>query len=380
MKTKTFLRSVRIENFKAIQDSKTVSLTPLTVFIGNNGSGKSSLIEGLETYRTIVVEGLDTAISRWFGFEHIWHKNARHNLVLDHYENPMKFSWAGGVDGAMQGRMVITTLPKYSAQLIQEETARCARRWNLERSGDGRYSVSWPDQPKQWNITDPGKTALPLEASDFVAGWQFISLSPDKMGTPAPKRVTPTKNLLLNRDGSNLAQYLANIRDKDVHAFNGIVDAMRFVLDYATDLQPIETSEVQRTMYVSMKEREYDIPGWMLSTGTVRILGLLAVLRNPEPPPVVIVEEIENGLDPRTIHMVLDEIRMAVQSGRTQVILTTHSPYFLNLLPLQTIVLVERDGGGNPVFWRPSDEGEVKEWGKRFAPGELYTAGRFRRG
>jgi predicted ATPase len=200
------------------------------------------------------------------------------------------------------------------------------------------------------------------------------------MGTPAPKRVTPTKNLLLNRDGSNLAQYLANIRDKDVHAFNGIVDAMRFVLDYATDLQPIETSEVQRTMYVSMKEREYDIPGWMLSTGTVRILGLLAVLRNPEPPPVVIVEEIENGLDPRTIHMVLDEIRMAVQSGRTQVILTTHSPYFLNLLPLQTIVLVERDGGGNPVFWRPSDEGEVKEWGKRFAPGELYTAGRFRRG
>ena len=102
----------------------------------------------------------------------------------------------------------------------------------------------------------------------------------------------------------------------------------------------------------------------MFSTGTVRVLALLAALRNPDPPKVLIIEEIENGLDPRTIHLVLEEIRIAVQSGFTQVILTTHSPYFLNLLPLQTIVLVERDAGGNPFFWRPSAVNEVKEWGE----------------
>ena len=49
MKPSFFLNSVRIENFKAVRKSGTVTLTPLTVFIGNNGSGKSSLIEGLET-------------------------------------------------------------------------------------------------------------------------------------------------------------------------------------------------------------------------------------------------------------------------------------------------------------------------------------------
>lgn len=44
------LRDVTIRNFKAIRDSQRLKLTPLTVLIGNNGSGKSSLIEALETF------------------------------------------------------------------------------------------------------------------------------------------------------------------------------------------------------------------------------------------------------------------------------------------------------------------------------------------
>ena len=53
MTDRFFLKSVAIENFKAVRRSGTVKLTPLTVFIGNNGTSKSSLIEAMETYRTI---------------------------------------------------------------------------------------------------------------------------------------------------------------------------------------------------------------------------------------------------------------------------------------------------------------------------------------
>jgi hypothetical protein len=48
------LRSFRLKNFKAVRDRGVIRFTPLTVFIGNNGSGKSSIIEGLETSQTIV--------------------------------------------------------------------------------------------------------------------------------------------------------------------------------------------------------------------------------------------------------------------------------------------------------------------------------------
>ena len=158
---------------------------------------------------------------------------------------------------------------------------------------------------------------MPRDLRDVIGKWQFLSLLPDPMGRPAVKRMASNGTMVLNRDGSNLAQYLLNIRTKDTAAFDGIVEAMRFVLDYARNVEPVETREIQPTMYLKMLEQLRDesieIPGWLISTGTIRVLALLAVLRNPDPPSLIVVEEIENGLDPRTIHMVLDEIRTTVQ-------------------------------------------------------------------
>ena len=62
------------------------------------------------------------------------------------------------------------------------------------------------------------------------------------------------------------------------------------------------------------------MPGWLLSTGTLRVLALLALLRHPHPPSLIMIEEIENGLDPRSVHLIVDEIRNAVEMGLTQVI------------------------------------------------------------
>ncbi|MEI8138861.1 MAG: hypothetical protein WCI03_03230 [bacterium] len=41
--------------------------------------------------------------------------------------------------------------------------------------------------------------------------------------------------------------------------------------------------------------------------------------------------------------------------------LTTFSPH-LDLLPLQTVILVQRETGGDPVFWRPSESKDVQNW------------------
>ena len=64
--------SLRVKNFKAIRDSGELKLTPLTVFVGNNGVGKSSVIEALEAIHTMAWVGLDAAIDeRWRGFDYI---------------------------------------------------------------------------------------------------------------------------------------------------------------------------------------------------------------------------------------------------------------------------------------------------------------------
>jgi predicted ATPase len=202
---------------------------------------------------------------------------------------------------------------------------------------------------------------------------QFLMLSPDKMGHPVPQQ-RATKDIRLNKDGSNIAQYLSAIKRLDEGAFENLLDAIRFVLPYAKDLEPTITSELERSYYVNLTEGKFKVPGWLLSTGTLRIAAILACLKHPSPPSVLVIEEIENGLDPRTLHLVVEEIRNAATTGATQVIITTHSPYLLNLLELSHIVVVEREDG-QPVFRRP-ERSELAGWSEKFSPGRLYTMGR----
>jgi predicted ATP-dependent endonuclease of OLD family len=103
---------------------------------------------------------------------------------------------------------------------------------------------------------------------------------------------------------------------------------------------------------------------------TVRFTPLTVLIGNK----LIVIEEIENGLDPRTVNLIIEEIRNAVESGRTQLILTTHSPYLLDLLSLSQIVFVERVDE-RPTFKRPADKASLQEWAKKFAPGRLYTMG-----
>ncbi|MEW6187289.1 MAG: ATP-binding protein [Thermodesulfobacteriota bacterium] len=391
MKYGPFLKSFTLENFKAIQKSGAVSFTPLTVLIGNNGSGKSSLIEGLETYRSIVMDGLDTAMQRWYGFEHIWNKRVRHRTIGfglngNTHENPIKFEINGRFrQESFQAKMAINARPGLNGYFIQEETGKISEGLTFKRDFNGKCQTQYGvGRLGKIRNVESGESALPEGLKAFVSRWQFLNLMPDPMGRPEAKTMTGNGKVMLNRDGSNLAQYLLNIREKDPAVFNGIVESMQFVLEYIRNIEPVDTREIMPTMYLKMweqlGEKKMEIPGWLISTGTIRILALLAVLRNPEPPPLIVMEEIENGLDPRTLHLILEEIQTMVHGGKSQIILTTHSPYFLDLLPLQTILLAERDETGNPVFRRPADDKEVRNWAEKFAPGRLYTTGRLSRG
>ena len=86
----------------------------------------------------------------------------------------------------------------------------------------------------------------------------------------------------------------------------------------------------------------------------------------------------KNSKAPRGLHLVVEEIRAAITAGTTQIILTTHSPYLLDLLDLSQIVVVERQDG-QPTFHRPDAE-QLADWSKSFSPGRLYTMGRLTKG
>lgn len=371
MKPSMRLQSVRLRNFKAIVDSKTVKLGPLTAFIGNNGAGKSSLIEGLETYQSIVRDGLDTAMQRWLGIEHARHKGQEAKERAGKLVNPIGFELAIGESPrkARKVELEANNDPAANRMLIAKETIDQPGVTFLARNmigadqsyGPGRSLLSAP-------------LADSVDLAKHILDWQFLALRPERMGMPVPQQRTGG-GVRLARDGSNVADFLLDLRRIDQNAYDGIVETMAFVLPYARDIQPSVTSEIERKAWLQLTEADFKVPGWMLSTGTLRLLALLALLRHPSPPPLIVIEEIENGLDPRSIHLIVEEIRNAVLDGTTQVVLTTHSPYLLDLLTLDHLVLVERDAKGQPTFLRPADDKNLQRWATEFAPGKLYTMG-----
>lgn len=382
------LSSVRVRNFKAVADSGALRLTPLTVFIGNNGSGKSSIIEALQTLQRLVTVGINGAMQAFKGIENVRHKAIiRKAAHLPAFEqtvalHSMQFVLRGSTK---------SSLTKGSSTTFRTDT-RLNATGNSDRYFVERDSVESPRQGSSRSAQrDSSRRRIEAEElrnklGPFIRRWQFLALDPTRLGEPV-STIRTNEAFLLEPSGSNLADYLWHLRndygEKGTAAWNGIVEALQYVLPYAANAQPTMTAELERRSSLVLNERYgkggergFDVPAWMLSTGTMRVLALLAVFRHPEPPPLICIEEIENGLDPRTIQLVVGEIRDLIESKRSQVIITTHSPYLLDLLPLDSIIMTQRTGGG-VTFTRALDSPGIESWARDFAPGKLYTMGRF---
>lgn len=371
-----YLQTVRVKNFKAIRDSGSVRLTPLTVFIGNNGVGKSSLVEALETVHIAaedILSGAEKAMQRWNGIEHITNKFARPS---QEFTAPIAIDLSGNL-------IPESHLNSHSPQFF---------RGSLKSFFRAKRNLSNPQFLKAWNVSDKAcRQAAPganlAETKEFLSNtlsfgaervfatrWQFLLANPDRMGLPMATQST-ANNTELNRDASNIAIYLRGMYEISPENFESLLDAMRVVVPYAKGFSHEQTGELIRTDYVTLTESNFKIPGWLISTGTLRVLAILACLHHPYPPKLLVIEELENGLDPRTLGLVLGEIQDAVESGRTQVIITTHSPYLLDQVPLEYVVTVERRDG-QPVFNRPADDESLNGWREDFTNGKLFTMGK----
>ncbi|GHT81332.1 chromosome segregation protein SMC [Betaproteobacteria bacterium] len=361
------LQSIAVENFKSLQKSGAIRLKPLTAIIGSNGSGKSSLLEAVETYRKIVLGGLDAALEDWSGFEHIRHKSVQHAMTgaaaadPSRQYNPMRFTLAFKREKLpLRLEMAVNSRDQGNIVYIQNE------RITLGKDVLNRQ----PAFPE-------GRSMLALDqsiahVSEALRGIAFLRLNPVQIGALQPTRRSGGR-MRLAADGANVAEYLIDLRKRSASAYEEITLAMRYVLPYASEVQPkmLDTGVIQRG-YLQLLEKHYEIPGWLMSTGSLRALPLIAILLDPDPPPVIFIEEIENGLDPRTIGLVVDLLKAATSSGRTQIVTTTHSPYLLDQLDLDDVLLCERKDKG-PAFSWPADREELGNWRQRFMPGRLYT-------
>src|SRR5206468_2618125 len=117
------------------------------------------------------------------------------------------------------------------------------------------------------------------------------------------------------------------------------------------------------------------LPASQASDGLLLVLAYLAILYSPEPPRLLLIEEPENGIHPRRLADVLKVLKELVHDqSRTQVLLTTHSPYVVDLFQPQEVTLCLKGADGAVTTHRLSESKTVREQLDIFQLGEIWTA------
>ena len=380
------IEELSVKNYRALKDLQLKGLTPLTVFLGPNGSGKSTIFDVFAFLSECFSVGLRKAWDKRGRFKELRTRGAAGPIVfelkyrekpnspiityhLEIEENPKGpyvaeewLQWRRGQRGQPfkfldfkdgSGRVVTGEMPDEQDQRVDEELA-----------SSEMIAVNTLGQLAK----HPRVSAL----RRFITGWYLSYLTADNArGTP---EAGPQERLSATGDNlPNVIQYL-----KEQHE-SRLDEILKTLSRRVPQLEKVEAELMaDGRLLLQIKDAPFERPilSKFASDGTLKMLAYLAVLYDPDPPQLVGIEEPENHLHPRLLPELAEECREA--SARTQLMVTTHSPFFVNGLESDELWVLYRDRGGYTQAKRASKMKGIKDFINQGALlGHLWMEGHF---
>jgi len=157
--------------------------------------------------------------------------------------------------------------------------------------------------------------------TDYLSSWRVYNVD-----AAIAKQSTGGSDTELERYGANIVPYVARmLGDRQIR--DQLLSDLQEAVPYIQDIQPGRVLTFQTLRFTEQDTgAEFQLPE--MSDGTIRLLGLLAVLRQPVPPAVAVIEEPENAMHTYAIHHFLSVARRVAMADQfaSQVFLTSHSP------------------------------------------------------
>jgi predicted ATPase len=360
---------LKVENFRALREVELRELTPLTVLLGPNGSGKSTVFD--------VFAFLSECFE--FGLRRAWDKRGRaRELKSRGGEGPVVIEIKYREPGYPLITYHLAVDEENGAPMVVEEWLRWKRgshgqpfRFLDYRRGIGRAVTGERPDAEDTRREIPLKSADLLAVSalgqlaehprvvalrDFITGWYVSYLSADD--TRGQPEAGPQERL--SKTGDNLANVIQFLAERHPERLEQVFATLRArvprIERVLADVMP------DGRLLLQIKDAPFSAPvlARFASDGTLKMLAYLVMLFDPEPPPFIGIEEPENFLHPRLLHELAEECRAA--SARTQLLVTTHSPFFLNALRPEEVRVLWRDETGYTNTRRASDLVGVPEF------------------
>jgi len=380
------VESLRVRNFRALRDLEMRNLTPLTVFLGPNGSGKSTIFDVFAFLSECFTVGLRKAWEKRGRLKEMRTRGATGPVVIELKYREKRtaplITYHLAIDENTKGPYVLE-------EWLQWKRGSWGKPFKFLDFHQGAGRVISGDMPDEQDervseqlastevlaVNTLGQLARHPRVSalrHFIAGWYLSYLTADSTKTPqeagAHERLSATGDNL-----ANVVQYLKERHPNRLSRILGILsERVPRLEQVSAEVMP------DGRLLLQLRDAPFDKPvlAKFASDGTLKMLAYLALLYDPEPPPLIGIEEPENHLHPRLLPELAEECRIA--SARAQLLVTTHSPYFINGLAPEEVRVLYRDKAGYTRSKRAADMRGIKEFVDEGAHlGELWLEGHF---
>ncbi len=306
------LKRLDVTNFKSLANAS-IELDKFNVLVGPNNSGKSNIMDAIMM--------LSAAIDQkgWYGSKN--YINSRGGFQKNHF-------YGTPIDKP------ITAVGYFEAG---------------QDSFEYRLSLTESTWDETQNFNWQRLKGIP---------WRFYRFIPSHMRPPQGIN----ESMALEDDGRNLSSVLHALFVKRHQSYSEIENHLKAVSKEIEHLSvPIVRSQ---STQVAIKEKPFDneFTADMMSDGTLSLLAHLVALYGPERPDLACFEESENFVHPHIIEHLID----IMNKSQTQVIISTHSPTFLNHVKPEDLIIVSKTDGkthcsrlSNPEKYRDVPLGEL---------------------
>lgn len=353
------IESIVIRNYKVFQNAEVKDIPGMAVFIGKNGSGKTTFFDVFGFLHDCLNGNVKSALAKRGGYDEV--------VSRDHNGEDISFEikFRPAVDEPRMTYNLAVGLDEKKRAVVKREVLRMRRGekgapWKILEFENGVGVAasgvlnSFEDvrlaERESQRLDSPDILAIKGlgQFKDFVAIAAFRKLVEDWYVSdfkidPARDRQQPDYGEQLTRTGDNLAVVAKYIYDNYPEEFADIIEKMKVRVPGIEKVEAQETQDGYIVLRFQDGKFKNPFSAKFVSDGTIKMFMYLIMLHDPQKHALLCVEEPENQLYPELLEELAEEFQLYSSDG--QVFVSTHSPDFLNAVPLDSIYcLVKKDG------------------------------------
>lgn len=391
------IESIRLKNFRAFKDVTLRDIPSFCVLVGANGTGKSTLFSVFGFLRDAMMTNITAALGKLGGSRGLLEVRSRGCA------GPIEIELKIRADLGRKATSLITyTLsideqngrPVVAREILKYRRGSGGQPWKfldfscgqgeavtneLESVKDEKdlkretQTLKSPDILAIKGLAQFERFPAVMALGDLIENWH---LSDFHINRARPEQEAGYAEHL-SREGENLSLVIEYLFNHKRPVFDKIVEKIKARVPGIDNVEAKTTEEGRVLLKFQDGAFEDPILARFVSDGTIKMLAYLVLLYDPNPHPLLCVEEPENQLYPSLLWELAEEFRSySVRGG--QVLVSTHSPDFLNAVELNEVFWLVKDKGFTQVLRAKDDPQLAAYMAEGDQMGYLWKQGLFK--